>query len=271
VVIAAWYLTHGHGDHYLSFTQLCKKYGSKLRVETLVSNFPSDEMCYNFDSYNTTVRNDMSVVTGYTQGAMQYIKVHTGQRIYMRNVEMEILYTPEDFYPSTPELFNDTCTVVRFHVHTTDGNGHKLGEPTTILWLGDSQPTTTRHMRAMWGETLKSDAVQVTHHGGDYTERGFYPLVQPELVLWPCATTQMTVRIDDNSDPNSWKYHIYQLYRMDSVKYHVVADLYNTTITITKDGFAMSLEGENALYNAGEDAEIVIGGLDDRHCAVIKK
>jgi len=55
------------------------------------------------------------------------------------------------------------------------------------------------------------------------------------------------------------------------VKYHVVADLYNTTITITKDGFAMSLEGENALYNAGEDAEIVIGGLDDRHCAVIKK
>jgi hypothetical protein len=226
---------------------------------------------YHFTAANMTVRNDMSIVSGYTGNDLEYIKVHTGQRLYIRNLEIETIFTPEDLYPVSPEQFNDTNTVLRFIVHNTDGSGHKQGDPTTILFLGDSQPTSTRCMRAMWGEYLKSDAVQVAHHGGDSTERGFYTLIQPELVLWPCATHHMTIRVDDNSNADSWKYHIYQLYRMDSVKYHVVADLYNTTITINEDGFVMSLDGKDALYNAGEDAKIVIGELDDRHCAVIRK
>ncbi|MBE6595308.1 MAG: hypothetical protein E7644_05865 [Ruminococcaceae bacterium] len=271
IVIAAWYLTHGHGDHYPTFTAMCKKYGTKIRVESLISNFPSDEMFYSFPKANMTIRNDMSVVTGYTQGEMQYIKVHTGQRIFVRNVEIEILFTPEDLYPVMPEQYNDTCTVARFIVHNTDGKGNKQGKPTSILWMGDAQPDTTRCMRAMWGDTLKSDAVQVAHHGGGDSERYFYPVVQPELVLWPCATKRMSGRVNDNSNTSHWKYSIYNLYRMESVKYHVISDLYNTTITITKDGFVMSLEGENALYNAGEDAKIVIGGLTDHDCAVIRK
>lgn len=271
IVIAAWYLTHGHGDHYLSFVKMCKTYAGKIRVEALISNFPSDELCYNFSAANMTVRNDMSIVSGYTGNDLEYIKVHTGQRIYIRNLEIETIFTPEDLYPVAPEQFNDTNTVLRFIVHNTDGSGQKQGDPTTILWLGDSQPTSTRCMRAMWGEYLKSDAVQVAHHGGDSTEPGFYTLIQPEVVLWPCATRHMTIRVDNNSKPDSWQYQIYQLYRMDSVKYHIVADLYNTTITINEDGFVMSLDGKNALYNAGESERIVIGGLDDRHCAVIRK
>lgn len=271
IVVAGWYLTHGHGDHYPTFTAMCKKYGQSIRVETIISNFPSDEMFYSWPKANMTIRNDMSVVTGYTQGEMQYIKVHSGQTVYLRNVEIEILYTPEDLYPTPPEQYNDTCTVARFIVHTTDGNGHKQGKPTSILWMGDAQPDTTRCMRAMWGETLKSDAVQVAHHGGGDSERYFYPVVQPEVVFWPCAASQMSGRVNDKSNTNSWKYSIYNLYRMDSVKYHVVSDLYNTTITITGEGFHMNLTGEHALYNAGESTAIVIGGPTDHDCSVIQK
>ena len=271
IVVAAWYLTHGHGDHYPTFTQMCKKYGTVIRVESLISNFPSDEMFYSFPKANMSIRNDMSVVSGYTQGEMQYIKVHTGQRIYVRNVEIEILYTPEDLYPAVPEQYNDTCTVARFIVHSTDGNGHKQGKPTTILWMGDAQPTTTRCMRAMWGTSLRSDAVQVAHHGGGDSERYFYPLVQPRIVFWPCGTKRMSGRVNNNSNPNNWKYSIYNLYRMDSVEYHVVSDLYNTTITINSDGFVMSLDGKDAMFNAGEDAKLVIGGLTDHNCSIIRK
>lgn len=271
LVIAAWYLTHGHGDHYPTFTQMCKKYGDVIRVESLISNFPSDEMFYSLPKANVTIRNDMSVVSGYTQGEMQYIKVHTGQRIYVRNVEIEILFTPEDLYPIMPEQYNDTCTVARFIVHSTDGNGHKQGKATTILWMGDAQPTTTRCMRAMWGDSLRSDAVQVAHHGGGDSERYFYPVVQPKIVLWPCGTKSMSGRVNDNSNTNNWKFSIYNLYRMDSVQYHVVSDLYNTTITINSDGFVMSLDGKDAMFNAGEDAKIVIGGLTDHDCAIIRK
>ena len=38
----------------------------------------------------------------------------------------------------------------------------------------------------MYGENLKSDMVQVAHHGGNGATEQTYTLIRPTVAFWPC-------------------------------------------------------------------------------------
>ena len=44
-VIAAWFFTHAHPDHYLGFVRLCDRHPDEFTVEKIIYNFPFEGRC----------------------------------------------------------------------------------------------------------------------------------------------------------------------------------------------------------------------------------
>ena len=246
ITIAAWYMTHGHGDHYSTFMAFCESFGSKFKLESIIANFTSDEECYNTLDPNNTVRDGYKSMANKTQGTTIYYKVHSGDVFYLRNLKMEVLYTHEDLYPQSLEYFNNSSTVIRTTFLATDGKGNQEGNGTSMLWLGDLQFKGSKCLRAMYGDYLKTDMIQVAHHGGNGSEWELYKLADPTIIWWPHSRSvyeYMTSNIGTNVNKKI-DYKI--ITELKKAKWLILSDGYNTTMTITKDG------PDTSFTNAGE-------------------
>ena len=118
-VVAAWIVTHAHGDHYGA---LINHYGAmkKLKVEKFLVNFLSEaerQKSINSATYGKNWDNDGAGYTKLPTVAKYYNaeihQVHVGQVYYMADLKMEILYTIESFAPKTCNALNTTSTVMR--------------------------------------------------------------------------------------------------------------------------------------------------------------
>jgi len=259
IVIAAWYLSHGHFDHFSNFWKFCEVYGSRISVERMLANFSSDEENYNTHDPNPQIRDSLNRLNLIVSGGVKYYKVHSGQKFYIRNVELEVLYTHEDLYPQKLEIFNDSSTVIRFTVHNTDGNGNRSGESCSSLWLGDLHYRGSKCLRAMYGAYLDSDMVQLAHHGYNGCEYELYQLVSPELVWWPCGRGEYhnTQTVDPNSSVTQYVIDYRVAHELESVRYIILGDDYNTTLTITPNGPDYTIDNSNdgsgtGIYNVAE-------------------
>ncbi len=256
IVIAAWMLSHGHGDHFVGFNNMLKAYGKNIYIEQAFFNGTSDEEDFNSHNPNSTVRDGIGAILSRAQGNAKCVKVHTGQVFYVRNVEIEVLYTHEDLYPIRSDFFNDGSTVFRTTIYSTDGRGNRLNEGVSTMWLGDMYMRGSKCMRMMYGNYLQSDAVQVAHHGFQGCEWPLYQLIAPECVLWPISLTRF-IEVTSNA---TGAYYLTTNYKicnnLASVKMIIVADTYHTTITVTEDGFDYRLQKDSptGLYNAGTGA-----------------
>ncbi len=101
-------------------------------------------------------------------------KVQAGQRFYIRNLCFDVLCTHEDVYPQKLDDFNDTSVVVSVEV---DG--------CRILIPGDASAKESAVLEARYGETLKSDIVQIAHHGHSGLSENAYRLINADLCVFP--------------------------------------------------------------------------------------
>lgn len=105
-------------------------------------------------------------------------KVHSGQRFYLANAEIEILFTLEDLYPETVRTIGMNGSSTIFTV-TVEGQ--------KTMFLGDSATQESTALSEQYGDFLKSDMMQVAHHGYGGGTVKLYSLISPSIVLWPVA------------------------------------------------------------------------------------
>ncbi|NLW73461.1 MAG: MBL fold metallo-hydrolase [Clostridiales bacterium] len=181
IVIAAWILTHEHWDHYMVFYNFCTTYGQQVTVEQFIANTPSKVVSYN--SYNpaTYMEDGHYKAAAIAVGGFKLVKPHTGQVIKIRNAEVEVLFTQEDLYPKKLYFFNDSTMITRMKI---------AGQ--TIMWLGDTCDVASPIVCNMYGSYLKSDMVQVAHHGYNGATREFYELIAPKFAFWPTSEAEFT-------------------------------------------------------------------------------
>ena len=249
IKLAAWYLSHDHGDHTNNFIQFAATYGEKIDAERMIANLCSESETYNSYNPETKALDRLTTITSQFKTHMAYYKVHTGWKFYIRNVEFEVLFTHEDLCPERLDNFNESSTAVRMTIYNTDGKGNRQGIPTTVLWLGDLQKKGSQFLRSAYGNYLQSDMCQVAHHGYNGCEKDLYWLVQPTCLWWPAnydeVTGWQTSETGDNASIREVDRYLY--YELASVEYIIVCDLQNVTVTITKDGPQYALD---QLYNA---------------------
>lgn len=211
LVIRAWIITHSHNDHYNVLRTFAARYASQMELEHLIFNPMSEEYQKYCDTPNAwDARNALSAFSGCT-----YVKAHTGQVFRLPGCEMEILYTAEDVFtnPFHVDAMNDTSIVCRLTI---------AGQTTLIT--GDIGAIPAELLCKTYGDYLKSDIVQIAHHGYYGASEAFYELVRPEVALWPISAGKV----------ESWGSKIainrYWL-AMDSLKETIVGG--NGTCTLT--------------------------------------
>ena len=175
--IRAWLITHAHADHYEMFETFSQEYADKVTLERVMYS-PINRLVsgrapvVGHDAYLNEL---IQTAVARFDGAV-LCPVHTGMSFTFGNIEFEILAAPEHIYKQTdPEDFNETSVVTRAI--------HKDG---SMIFLGDCGVYTCNWMLDAYDDGLKSDIVQVAHHGGETANADIYDAIQAHTLFWPC-------------------------------------------------------------------------------------
>ncbi len=255
VHLAAWIITHSHWDHYDTFRRVMEsEKKNSLKIDYILGNYPSESgIPYEYDDHQAMMPALIDRYCGTEEGDTKFVKVHTGHKYYLANVELEALVTHEDVNPKRIDTSNDTCTVFRFSIKNTQA---PAAEPTTVIWTGDANRYQSRFMCATYGDYLQSDMVQVAHHGAVGCESDFYDTVAPTVLWWPVAyvSFENQAKLENKGQSGSLGVDYQLIYETSSVKYIYVSDTYNTTLTLGVTGpeygaIYDALTGETITYN----------------------
>ena len=187
-VIAAWIVTHAHGDHNGMLNGQIAKFEG-IEIESFMLNFMAEsERARAMETFpdNWSENEGGNFANTYAiadQLGSTVYKIHVGQVFYMADLQMEVLYTLESFGPEPCNALNTTSTVIKM---TFTNNGNE----TTYLCTGDATGNGMQISANMYGDFMQCDIVQTCHHG--YSTWGnnkgmieAYTQVNAELVLWP--------------------------------------------------------------------------------------
>lgn len=185
-VIAAWFITHPHADHYLGMKFFLENFMDQVIIESFMYNFPRIDDYEHFPflgAFNSI--NDSCVTADCTQlfelmrqtGADIYT-AHTGQEYKISDVNFEILVSVDDVMNTlATDNVNATSLAVRFEI---------AGQ--TVLLMGDNRASDSKIVKK-YGKYLKCDIFQVPHHGyksGTHSaEMRLYDLADPVVCLLP--------------------------------------------------------------------------------------
>ena len=184
-VIAAWIITHAHGDHMGLVNNFIKTYGKDVVIEMAAYNFPD---------FNTTALDDGTTLSAaryvsefkgalYTLPTSNQLKrfiFHSGQELHFAGCEIEFLYTHEDYYPSSFATGNHTSCAFRVIMKNASG------EDTVFTVLGDAEAPLCKEIAEIYGAELKSDILQLSHHGFNGGCLELYKYIDPDICFWAC-------------------------------------------------------------------------------------
>lgn len=187
-VIAAWVLTHPHSDHFHLFVGFSESYGDDVIVEKVIYNFPEPDDTAHYPKLVVTDKRFDYDISGTVWipkmrecieklGATVYT-AHTGQIYRIGDAVCEILACMDDTIHLSDNI-NATSVIFRMEL---------AGQ--TVLWSADGAYSIAK-LPEKYGEYLKSDILQVPHHGfqsGSWeAEVEGYKLIKPRVCLLPVS------------------------------------------------------------------------------------
>lgn len=174
-VVAGWFFSHSHEDHIAKFLDVVDYHKNELEIETVYYNFPpvdhrdskfwgecNKAMAVKFE--NAMLRNP----------DIKKVILHSGQRFFVRNLEFVTLCTHEDVYPNSLSDYNNSSTALMM-----------FAEGSKVLFPGDCSNESDKVLVGRYGDYLKCDVVQISHHGHSGTSPEFYRLADAECALFP--------------------------------------------------------------------------------------
>ena len=190
IVIAAWILTHSHSDHVGGLINFAPRYKDKVTVERFIYNYPQH------GKGNGSSSGAESAARRSFPNA-KWTKAHAGEKYYIRNAVVEMLYSFELLAPYDMSWFNESSLV--FSVEA---------EEIKTMYLADIGPLGNDLICDMYGIekegdpcVLKSDLLQVAHHGWEGGSYRLNQLVDPDYVLFNGTTGPQ----DRNGNDYFWK------------------------------------------------------------------
>lgn len=186
--VDAWFFTHSHNDHTGAFyeivstsqnIQIDKIYVTLNDLDWAKTNDPT--RYENYENFYTALDTKKDIVE----------EVSVDEEINIDNLKIDILgiKNPE----ITVNAGNNQSMVFKVKVNDKD-----------ILFLGDTGVDSGNKLISLQRDKLKSDIVQMAHHGQRGVTEEFYQIVDPEICLWP--TPQWLWNNDNGSGEDSGDY-----------------------------------------------------------------
>ena len=191
--VEAWFLSHAHKDHMYELSKMLRDYSqdSNYKINNIYFDFPefgsSEYAGQNGDMEISQIRENINkygeVIGAQVKDGSTYYddingavinteSVAKGLSFDIDGIKIEVLQT-WDVADGTSNI-NDTSIVLRFHI----------GEQ-SVLFLGDLGVNGGRRLLATYGDQLKSDIVQMAHHGQGGVSKDVYYAIDADVHLWP--------------------------------------------------------------------------------------
>lgn len=190
VVIAGWYLSHAHIDHHGAAWQFIEQHLDKVKVEAFLLNYAADCHYENLTEDSWKKADDAQMFRKALEKVSpdtKIIKPHSGQVYHYGAEAVEIVYSVEDYYPEPLNYNNSSSLILRLHA-----NGN------SIMLLADTTHTSGARMMQLHGSALKSDMVQIAHHGMWASYSALYELINAPVLLWPSNLTNAKKWFNDS-------------------------------------------------------------------------
>ncbi len=171
IVINGWLITHSHTDHVSKMLDFLKYNCDDVEIEAFYTNLLRDD--YEMEAWESEERAFNLKVKNVIDFYKNHI-CHSGERINIRNLQFDVMYTLEDTYPQKITDFNDTSIVVMLEC-----------EGTKIFIPGDASLLASKTLEKRFGKKLKSDIVQISHHGHFGLSTKNYRDISAEIAVFP--------------------------------------------------------------------------------------
>ena len=194
-VVEAWFLSHLHTDHFAALLEIIRK--PELRERVTIKNFYYNLLVEKYFNTFPPPKNDTwanirkeFIESDKLTGANNIV-VNTGDKIVVDEFTFDIIHAPyyKDMYDMN---MNDSTVVIRLDYN----NGEQ-----SIMFLGDAEYVCSNDMTENFPEKLKSDIVQVGHHGCGNVSKKCYATIGADVYLWP--TCQRNWYGDNSEGPHT--------------------------------------------------------------------
>ena len=197
IVIAAWFISHPHGDHQQSIISVLRD-RKNIKIESVLYNYTTSLQYNNITTGSDgggSAQNLQNSLTKYLDSSTKIIKPHTGHIYNYGSAEVEILYTVEDVLPQTLDYLNTSSLVIRV----------RIGDHSHLI-LADTTHVSGDIMRNMYGSHLESEMVQLAHHGTHPGNPSLYEAIKGKVLIWPSNYTNVKNQITNLAVTNALKH-----------------------------------------------------------------
>ncbi len=232
--VEAWFLSHAHKDHMYELSKMLSEYSadSNYKINNIYFDFPefgsNEYPAANGDMEISQIRENLNkygqvIGAQVPEGSTYYDQINgavinteavsKGLSFEIDGVRIDVLQT-WDKADGTSNL-NDTSLVLRAII----------GEQ-SVLFLNDLGTLGGRRLLTTYGDALKSDIVQMAHHGQAGVNKDVYEAIDAQVHLWPTPiwvwkNENGTYQIDE---VRKW---VYGKNFLESDEYDIVACLYS--------------------------------------------
>ena len=202
-----WIFTHAHSDHVnLARDNFLGVYKNNIDVQLVLSNFPDFTVLDKYlpsgatwgessvqSAYANTVNSTLNAVKN-NYANCKFYTFHTGEIIHLPGCEIEIIHTQEDYYLNGFKNVNDTSCVFKI---TIQGR--------IFMVYGDTTKRVNEDIYKRYGDYLKADILQISHHGvNDFMPLELLKVTDPDICLWPVRNAILTSDRVNSSAGYSW-------------------------------------------------------------------
>lgn len=185
-----WFITHPHKDHASCFIDIVKNTDIEIGEIYVTIN---DKNWY--EQYgNGRGEESINFINTLSEQKIKdkVHEVYINQIIQIDNIKCEILgiKNPE----ITTNAINNSSMVIKM---TTNKN--------SILFLGDTGVESGNKLLQNQKDKLKSDIVQIAHHGQSGASKQVYETINPSICMWPTPDWLWINDSGQGEDSGPWK------------------------------------------------------------------
>ena len=165
-----WFITHAHDDHAGAFTKVVND--TKIPIENVYISLNDLQWYEENDATRIEFIRGLFDIVQNSRISNVVISPNINDKLIIDNIEVEVLgiRNPE----ITENAGNEQSMVLKF-----------IANNKSLLILGDTGIRSSEKLLMTQGDKLKSDMVQMAHHGQNGATKELYSRINPEICLWP--------------------------------------------------------------------------------------